>query len=94
MDNKGLTEKEAIESRIKFGENVLPTNGEKSWLVILWSQLKSPLVYILLVTAVISLFLKEYIDAGLMSLVVLFNLLMGFIQENRAQKTLTALKKI
>jgi len=94
MDNKGLTEKEVLESRIKFGENILPTNGEKSWLIILWSQLKSPLVYILLVTAVISLFLKEYIDAGLMSLVVFFNLLMGFIQEYRAQKTLTALKNI
>ncbi|MDD3102139.1 MAG: HAD-IC family P-type ATPase [Patescibacteria group bacterium] len=94
MIRQGLNENQVLESRQKFGENILPTKENNSWFIILLSQFKSPLIYILVATAIISLILKEYINAGLMALVVTFNLLMGFFQEYNAQKTLIALKNL
>ncbi|MDD5626027.1 MAG: HAD-IC family P-type ATPase [Patescibacteria group bacterium] len=94
MIRQGLNENQVLESRQKFGENILPTKENNSWFVILLSQFKSPLIYILVATAIISLILKEYMNAGLMALVVTFNLLMGFFQEYNAQKTLIALKNL
>ncbi|MFA6146313.1 MAG: HAD-IC family P-type ATPase [Patescibacteria group bacterium] len=94
MIRQGLNENQVLESRKKFGENILPTKENNSWFVILLSQFKSPLIYILVATAIISLILKEYMNAGLMALVVTFNLLMGFFQEYNAQKTLIALKNL
>jgi len=94
MIRQGLNENQVLESRQKFGENILPTKENNSWFIILLSQFKSPLIYILVATAIISLILKEYINAGLMALVVTFNLLMGFFQEYNAQKTLIALRNL
>jgi len=94
MFRKGLTEKEVLELRKKYGENILPEKEKPSWFSILFSQFKSPLIYTLLLVAFISLVLKEYIDANLVGLVIILNVLMGFFQEYNAQKTLVALKKI
>ena len=94
MIRQGLNENQVLESRQKFGENILPTKENNSWFIILLSQFKSPLIYILVATAIISSILKEYINAGLMALVVTFNLLMGFFQEYNAQKTLIALRNL
>jgi len=94
MLHKGLSEKRVLELREKFGENVIPFKEEATWLSILFSQLKSPLIYILIIVGLISLILKEYFDAGLIGFVIIINVLMGFFQEYNAKKTLTALRKI
>ncbi|HRY60256.1 MAG TPA: HAD-IC family P-type ATPase [Patescibacteria group bacterium] len=91
---KGLSEKEVLFSRKKHGINVLPENNSFLAINILISQFKSPLIYIILVTAAISLLLKEYTDAALMLVLIAFNCTMGFIQEYKAQKTLIALRNI
>ena len=90
----GLNEKQVLELRKKFGENVIPFKEKATWLSPLFSQLKSPLIYILIIVGSISLVLKEYFDAGLIGLVIIVNVLMGFAQEYNAKKTLTALRKI
>ena len=94
MLHKGLSEKQVLELRKKFGENIIPFKEEATWLSILFSQLKSPLIYILIIVGLISLILKEYFDAGLIAFVIIVNVLMGFFQEYNAKKTLTALRKI
>lgn len=94
MIPKGLSEKQVLELRGKFGENVLPFKDEATWLSILFSQFKSPLIYILIIVGLISFILKEYFDTGLIAFVIIVNVLMGFFQEYNAKKTLTALKKI
>lgn len=88
----GLTEAEVRERRTRFGENRLP--GEKGvsvWKILL-SQFMSPLVYIILVAALVSLALGEYGDFGIIMLVVVTDVILGFIQEYQAQKTYVALK--
>jgi Ca2+-transporting ATPase len=93
-NHKGLTKKEVVASRQKHGINVIPEKAGFLILNIILAQFKSPLVYIILIAGVISVVLKEYTDALLMVVLVMFNALMGFIQEYKAQKTLIALKKI
>lgn len=94
MLNKGLSEKQVLELRKKFGENVIPFNEEATWFSILFSQFRSPLIYIVTFCGLLSLVFKEYFDALLITFVVIVNVLMGFFQEYNAKKTLTALRKI
>ncbi|KKT42382.1 MAG: calcium-translocating P-type ATPase, PMCA-type, Ca2+-transporting ATPase [Microgenomates group bacterium GW2011_GWC1_44_37] len=78
----------------RYGPNLLPEEKHYHALSIFFSQLKSPLIYILLGVMALSLFFREYLDVFLISLIVMLNVVMGFSQEYSAQKTLGALRKI
>lgn len=90
----GLTQIEVEKRQKKYGPNVLPEKKKTTTLSLFLSQFKSPLVYILLIGAVISFALKEFIDGGIILAAVLINAIMGFLQENKAEKTLLRLKQI
>jgi len=94
MIEKGLKEKEVLELRKKFGENVLPHKTKYTWFSILLEQFKSPLIYILFFAAAISFYFQKYSDIALIGAVVFLNIIMGFYQEYSAQKTLQALRSI
>ncbi len=94
MNMEGLKEKEVLESREKFGRNVLSKKSDVFWFFTLIDQLKSPIFYILLFAALISLIFKEYFDFILIILVVVFNTILGFYQEYRAERRLVSLRKI
>ncbi len=89
---KGLSIKKIKQLQSKYGLNTLATKEKPSWLIILWSQFKSPLTYILVLVGLISVILGEYINAFLVSIVTALNVVIGFGQEYNAQKTLTALR--
>ncbi len=91
-EEKGLTSAEVLERRSRFGENRLPQEKVTSPWTILLNQVKSPLVYIILVAALVSLFAREYGDFAIIMVVVVIDVVLGFIQEYQAQKTYTALK--
>jgi len=88
----GLTAEEVLERRARFGENRLPAEKGVSVWAILFNQLKSPLVYIILAAAGISLALGEYGDFAIIMAVVVVDVILGFIQEYQAQRTYVALK--
>jgi Ca2+-transporting ATPase len=88
----GLSEEEVLERRAKFGENRLPSEKRVSAWTILFNQLKSPLVYIILAAAGISLALGEFGDFAIIMAVVVIDVILGFVQEYQAQKTYVALK--
>jgi len=88
----GLTQTEVLERRFQYGENRLPEEKTTSVWSILLNQVKSPLVYIILVAALVSLFAKEYGDFAIIMVVVVIDVILGFVQEYQAQKTYTALK--
>jgi Ca2+-transporting ATPase len=94
MLEKGLSEKQVVELREKFGGNTIPLKKETVWFSILLSQFKSPLIYILIIIGFISLFFKEYFDVILIWSVIILNTLMGFSQEYHVEKTLASLKKL
>jgi Ca2+-transporting ATPase len=88
----GLTPEQILERRAQYGENRLPSErGVSAW-TILFNQLKSPLVYIILAAAGISLALGEFGDFAIIMAVVVIDVILGFIQEYQAQRTYVALK--
>ena len=91
-DRKGLNDSEVLERRARYGQNVLPTGKAISAWEILFNQLKSPLVYIILAAAAVSLIVREYGDFAIIMAVVVVDAILGFVQEYQAQKTYIALK--
>ena len=88
----GLTDDEVLALRRQYGENALPAEkGVSPWTILL-NQFKSPLVYIILVAAAVSLAVGEYSDFAIIMVVVVIDAALGFVQEYQAQKTYTALK--
>src|SRR3989344_1611192 len=89
----GLTSNEVKVRLKKYGPNKLPEGRQKSYFQIFLYQFKSPLIYILFAAAIIVFFLQETTDAVIIGLVLLFNAIIGTIQEGKAQNTLAALRQ-
>lgn len=84
-----------IESlRAQFGPNRLPeTQRRPAWRVVL-AQFQSPLIYLLLVAAVLAAALGKREDASVILAVVLLNALIGALQEGRAERSMESLKRL
>mgnify|MGYP001585912539 CR=1 FL=1 len=89
----GLTQEEAIERFQKYGVNKLPEGKVDSLFFIFLRQFQSPLIYILLAASLIVLWMGETVDASIIFSVLLFNAIVGTLQEGKAQNALLALKK-
>ncbi len=89
----GLTKEEAIERFQEYGSNKLPEGKVDNLFLIFLRQFQSPLIYILFVAAGIVLLMGETVDALIIFAVLLFNAVVGTIQEGKAQNALLALKK-
>ncbi len=98
--DRGISEKEA-EKRIKeYGENILKDGKKKSNLKKFLAQFNDFMVIILLSAGIISFLTsllqgeKDFIDTIIILFIVILNAFLGFIQENKAEKALEALKKM
>jgi P-type Ca2+ transporter type 2C len=91
-DADGLTKTEILTRLQQYGENRLPVEKSTPTWTILLNQVKSPLVYIILVAALVSLLAREFGDFAIIMAVVIIDVILGFVQEYQAQKTYTALK--
>lgn len=90
----GLTNEEVKINIEKYGMNIINKQKKKSFIKILLSQLKDSTIYLLMVAGILSLLLKEYIDAIIIFSVLVLNSIIGTIQEYNAEKSLEALKKL
>ncbi len=90
----GLTSAEAQRRLAKFGFNSLAESKPVSRWRIFVSQFINPLIFILLLAGIISISVKEYVDAGVILLAVLINTIIGYLQENKASQSLNELKKV
>ncbi len=91
---KGLEEKEVNDRVDKYGFNILATTKKFSSFQVLFNQFKSALVYILVIAGFISLAFGEYIDASVIFAAVLLNVVVGFVQEYKANESLEKLNKV
>ena len=88
----GLSHQEAMKRLKSDGYNEIVSVKKKTLLMIFLEQFKDPMVYILLVGAVLSLLLREVIDALIICLVVLLNAGIGAFQLVKSEKALEALQ--
>ncbi len=92
----GMTNKQVIINREKYGKNVLEEKKKKPMIVKFFLEFKDPLIIILIVAAIISVIVDshEWIESVIIMVVVLINAILGLYQENKAEKSLEALKKM
>lgn len=95
----GLTSAQAAERLQANGKNALAEARKKPAILKFLSQFTDPMIIVLLAAAVISAVLAgvngdpiELIDSGVILLIVIINAIIGFVQENKAENALEALK--
>jgi len=90
----GLSTKQAEQLIEQFGLNVISEQKKKSILIKLVEQFKDFLTVLLLLAALLSFFIGESIDGGLIMAIVVLNAFFGLYQEAKAEEAIGALKKM
>ena len=90
----GLAEAEVERRVARYGPNELQAAGRVSPWAILFQQFKNALIIILLIATAISAFLGEGVEAIAIGVIVLFAVVLGFIQEYRAERAIEALRQM
>ncbi|MGQ9832953.1 MAG: cation-translocating P-type ATPase [Candidatus Villigracilaceae bacterium] len=101
----GLTSAEAAERLAQYGHNQLIEKPRPGFLKMLWDQINSFVVWLLIVAAIVSGLIGwneyrhtgetiEFIETGAILAIVILNATLGIIQERRAEEALAALKKL
>ncbi|MFH1393080.1 MAG: HAD-IC family P-type ATPase [Patescibacteria group bacterium] len=88
----GLGNKETATRSEAFGPNVIKEHRRLSKLEIILRQFQSLLVIILVAAGVITVFLGEWVEAGVIFAAIIANVFFGFWQENKAETILELLK--
>ena len=91
---KGLTSQEAQKRLLKYGPNVLEEGRRISPIQIFLNQFQDFMVVVLLAATLISALMGELADALTITVIVILNTILGFVQEYKTEKSLEALKKL
>lgn len=90
----GLSSEEAGARLAIHGPNALErVDAPAAWRVLL-HQFTSPVIYVLLLAAAVTLALGEFVDAAVIGAVLLLNAVIGFTQERRAEASVRALMEL
>ncbi|PZR35426.1 MAG: ATPase [Azospira oryzae] len=90
--DQGLTASEAAKRTKEFGPNSYQAQKQKSIWLILLRQFKSPIVYLLVFGAVVSVYFNDHIEAIAIAAVIMINALIGFLMEMQARSSMNALR--
>ena len=90
----GLAIDEVKRRRQQYGFNALPRKTPPGLFQVFLNQFKSPLIYVLVAAALVSLLIQEFSDAIFISAVLLLNAVIGTVQEFSAQRSADALQKM
>ncbi len=89
--SSGLTSDEARVRLEKYGPNAMPDTATRPWRMAL-SKFWAPVPWMLEAAVILQAVLHDYVEAGVIAGLLIFNAALGFFQEGRAQATLAALK--
>lgn len=87
----GLTQAEATLRLQSYGPNVLHRQSGDGAFTLLWRQINSPLIWVLIGSAILAIGLGKVTDGAVVLAVVVVNTIIGFFQEFRAGKAIEAL---
>jgi Ca2+-transporting ATPase len=90
----GLTAEDVAFRQKKYGKNNLPKKKKTPEIVLFLKNFKNPLIYLIFLASIFSLFLKNYFDAIFILIVILITGTTAYFQERKTSKILEELKKI
>ncbi len=90
----GLDDAAAARRLSWYGPNRLPEPPPRSLAALFFSQFRSPLIYILLIAAVITAALEDLTDTAFILLVILINSTISTYQEQKAERSAEALRSL
>lgn len=90
-DSRGLTTADAQARLAQYGPNATPEATARPWRRAL-SKFWAPVPWLLEAAVLFEVVLGDYLQAAVIAVLLSFNAALGFLQENRAQSTLDALK--
>ncbi len=90
----GLNESAIGERRATYGYNEMISQKKGGVLKAIFKQLHQLLIYILLLSAAVTAILGHWLDTAVILAVVLANVVIGFMQERKADKAIDALDKL
>ncbi|EKD23607.1 MAG: hypothetical protein ACD_81C00213G0012 [uncultured bacterium] len=90
----GLSENQVVDIAKLVGKNNIPEGKPYSRIKLFIEQFNNSLIYILFGAAIIAFALNHFIDGIFMLVVLAINGVVGFLQENKANASLQALRKI
>jgi Ca2+-transporting ATPase len=91
---QGLSDEEVVERRKNYGRNEIPDIQRRHWIFIFLKNLKSMLVLVLFVAAILAYFTGNMLDVYVIMAVVLLDALISFFQEWKAENAAASLRKI
>lgn len=92
--SSGLSETEAKQRLSTYGLNQLKAQKRKSIFQLFLSQLQDTLIYVLFAAVVITMFMGEYLDGIIITIVIFINATLGVVQEIKAGNAIEALQKM
>ncbi|MFN2152230.1 MAG: HAD-IC family P-type ATPase, partial [Anaerolineales bacterium] len=92
--DQGLSNTEAARRLESYGPNQLAEAPPTTIWQMLWEQFNNFVVILLVVAAIISALLGDYVEAGAILAIVVLNAVLGIVQERRAEQALAALRKL
>lgn len=90
----GLSSAEAEWRAKEYGPNRLAEEPPQLWWLKLLSQFNQLVIWILIAATILSAALGDWLEAGAILAIVVLNALLGFFQEQKAEKALSSLKKL
>ena len=90
----GLTQSQVDQRLAEYGPNCLPSQKRQSPIIRFLKQFDNVLIYVLLISAVITAAMSHWVDSLVIFGVVIINAIVGFIQEGKAEKALDAIRKM
>ena len=95
----GLTQEEAIIRLDKYGENKLKEGKKKSAFVMFLSQFNDFMIILLIFASIFSFVIsyirgESYVDSIIIIIIVIVNAILSFIQERKAEESISELNKM
>lgn len=91
---EGLMQEEARDRLEKSGLNQLTLEKRENPLYLFIRQFRSPLVYVLVLAAIVSILADHAIDAVVIGIILIINSVIGFVQEWKAEKTIESVRRL
>ncbi len=91
---EGLSDEEARSRLASHGPNTFKNKSKKTLLSLLLEQLRSSLIYLLVIATLLSFLLKDYGDGTVILVILLINTGLGFYQEYRSENAIAQLQKL